>query len=79
MAPIVKNCRKYRVIRYIMNRIIRAYLYQGWLFLPQEIIFVKLAITDAVPNSAPFIHRLRYFIKTIMLGGPSVKAFASGM
>jgi hypothetical protein len=62
-----------------MKRIISACLYQGWLFLPQEIIFVKFAMTDAVPKSAPFIHLLLYFIRTIMLGGPSVKALASGI
>ena len=44
-----------------------------------KIIFVKFAMTDAVPKSAPFIHLLLYFIRTIMLGGPSVKALASGI
>ena len=62
-----------------MNSIIIACLYQGWSFRPHDIMFVKLAITDAVPNKAPFIHLLLYFINTVIVGGPSVKAFASGM
>ena len=44
----------------------------------QLTMLTKLAITLLVPNMAPFIQRLRYFISIIIDYGASVKDFASG-
>ena len=61
-----------------MNMHMHVYLQQLCFVLMQLTMLTKLPMTLAVPKRAPFYQRRRYFIKTIIDGGASVKAFASG-
>lgn len=54
------------------KKIMRNYLPIECFVLKQLVIFTKLDITFTVPNMAPFVHLLLYFIKTARESGASV-------
>ena len=54
------------------------YLQQLCFVFLQLTMFTKLAMTFDVPKRDPFIHLRLYFMSVFILGGASVKAFASG-
>ena len=74
----MKNWNTKRVDVYVIKINIPNCLQQLCFVLLQLVMFTKLAITLDVPNKDPFIHLRLYFINMFMVGGASVKAFASG-
>ena len=55
------------------------YLKTEWLVLEHPTMFQKFWMTLKAAKRAPFIHLLLCLIRTVRLGGASVKALASGI